>query len=949
MIYSSAGESVSTTQRCNDIELNDWKKIFKLGLLCFALMTHAYGQGRRPARVENTRNKMPEYMKFYRSRSDERNFARAVLKNGMTVIVEEYPAHPVACIGTYVKAGYFDETDDVVGISHVLEHMFFKGTAKRGVGQIARDTRTLGGVLNASTIYDRTWYYSVVPAENLNKAMEIQADALQNSALDAGELKKELEVIVQEAKRKLDSPTSFATEKLLELAFEKHRMRRWRIGTEAGIRSINREKIQEFYRQFYAPERIILVISGDVQRDRVLEKVAELYGKFQRPSQAATRSPEEPEQKTTRYQELRGAVQQSHLVLGYHTIGVEHPDYYPLLVLSQVLGAGRGSVFYQQLVDKQRLVDSYDVYQMSYPAVGMLMVDCTFDPAKIDRVEPAILTEIELLRSRTLEGAEMQRALTLIEKSHYRSLEDCESRAEQLGHFEALGDYKQRDNIVEKVRQVTADQVKAVAQKYLKLDNLTVLEYQPRSAPSRSLDAARLKNTWDLVLPGAVEKRRGEVAGLSAGGETTKEASSWIPNYKGRGLKHTSILRGPEVYYREDHTLPLVDVGFIFQGGRLEEKDENRGITELALNIAVRESDHFRDGTLALALERLGGTLHVINAPDYCGFVLSILSRNLGEGMGLVTEVIQKPIFREETVAREKELQLARLKRIKENNFAYPLQLCREALFGNHPYAFPAVGTEKSVAALNAQQLDAWYRDNIAQFRPLVVILGDIEGTSAVEQIARDFSGSRFKVKTIAELRVVPLEKASQRSDTRENKQTATVVGFSGPAFGDRDSDVLDIIRNMVSGLGGRFFDELRDRQNLAYTVTVVNEKNRFGGAVYAYIATSPENAERAEKGLLDQFARFNQEPIKDEEYYRGLVSTIGSHVIGMQSRFNYLNEIARYAILAGDVDQLEQYSGRVKSITIEEIKAAAKKYFTPGKHASGIVRGEAESAVVTH
>ncbi|HEY3128110.1 MAG TPA: pitrilysin family protein [Acidobacteriota bacterium] len=931
-----------------ETELSYGKQIFKLGLLCILLMYQVAGQARRPAGAENPRNKMPEYMKFYRSRTDEGNFARAVLTNGMTVIVEEYPIHPVACIGTYVKAGYFDETDDVVGISHVLEHMFFKGTTKRGVGQVARDTRTLGGILNASTIYDRTWYYCVVPAENLSKAMEIQADALQNSALDAGELKKELEVIIQEAKRKLDNPTPFATEKLLEMAFEKHRMRRWRMGTE-GLRSLTREKIQEFYRQLYVPERIILVICGDVQRDRVLEKVAELYGKFERPTRPSSGSPDEPEQTSLRYRELRGAVQQSHLVLGYHTVGVEHPDYYPLLVLSYVLGAGRGSIFYQQLLDKQRLVDSFDVYQMSYRGVGMFMLDCTFDPAKIDRVEPAILAEVEVLRSRTLEPAEVRRALTLVEKSHYRSQEGCESRAEQLGHFEALGDYRQRDKFVEKIGQVTADQVRTVAEKYFRTGNLSVLEYQSRNAPLRSQDAAKLKSAWDLVLPAVVEKRRGEAPGSSAGPEKAKAASSWIPDYKSRSLKHTSILRGPEVYYREDHTLPLIDVAFIFQGGRLEEREENRGITELALNIAARESDHYRDGTLALALERLGGTIQVINAPDYCGFILSILSRNLDEGIRLVTEVIQKPIFREETASRQKELQLARLKRIKENNFAYPLQLCREALFGAHPYAFPSVGTEKTVAGLNVEQLDSWYRDNIAQVRPLVVILGDIEGTAAAEQIARDFSGSRFKVKSIAERRVNAPDKSSQRSDTREIKQTATAIGFSGPAFGDRDSDTLDVIRNMVSGLGGRFFEELRDRQNLAYTVAVLNESNRFGGAVYGYIATSPENAGRAERGLLDQFARFSQEPIKDEEYYRGLVSTIGSHVIGLQSRFNYLNEITRYAILAGGVDQLEQYSARIKSITIEEIKAAAKKYFISEKHASGIVRGEAEPAVVTH
>ncbi|HEV8130387.1 MAG TPA: pitrilysin family protein [Acidobacteriota bacterium] len=925
-----------------------WNKVFTLGLLYLFLTPPAPGQARQQKAVENPRNKMPEYMSSYRSRKDDGSFVHAVLKNGITVIVEEYPASPVACIGSYVKAGYFDETDDIVGISHVLEHMFFKGTTKRSVGQIAKDTRALGGVLNASTIYDRTWYYSIVPAENLNKAMEIQADALQNSSLNGAELKKELEVIIQEAMRKLDSPKAFATEKLLELAFEKHRMRRWRIGAETGLRAIKREKLDQFYRDFYVPERIILVIVGDVQRDRVLEKVADLYGRFTRSPHPSTPSPEEPPQGGLRYGELRGDVQRSHLVLGYHTVGVEHPDYYPLLVLSQVLGAGRGSSFYQQLVDRQRLIDSYDVYQMSYPGVGMFMVDCTFDPSKVDRVEPAVLAEIELLRSRNLEAGELQRAVTLVEKGHYRSLENCESRAEQLGHFQALGDYKERERFVDRVRQVTPDQVREVAQKYLKLESLTIIEYQPRNAVLRSLDAAKLKGILEAAIPTALEKRRAETVTPQAAENTQKTTSRPTLEKTSSPLKRTSVLRGPEIYFKEDHTLPLVDVAFVFPGGRLEENDENRGITELALNVAVRESDHYRDGTLALAIERLGGTLQVINAPDYFGFVLSILSRNLREGVKVLTEVIQKPVFREETVSKEKELQLARLKRLKENNFTYPIQLCREALFGNHAYGLPSLGTEKSVVALSPQQLEAWHQQNVQQIKPLVVMLGDIEGTSVAEQFARDFSGSRFKERTVAERKVVPAAKPRRRSDTREIKQTALAIGFYGPAFLDHDSDVLDVIRNLVGGLGGRFFEELRDRQNLAYTVAVLNEKNRFGGAVYGYIATSPENAERAEKGLLSQFDGFKQEPIKDDEYYRALASTIGSHLISMQSRFYYLGEIIRHAMFGADAEQVDQYPSRIKSITIEEIKAAARKYFVEEKQAVGIVRAETQPAM-TH
>src|SRR6516165_8149370 len=148
----------------------------------------------------------------YTFREDQGQTTKVVLKNGLTVIIREQQAVPLTSVTTYVKAGYFDEDERISGISHVIEHMFFKGTAKRPVGAIAQETHGLGGYLNAYTYYDRTVYDTEVPAENLKKALEIQADALWNSTYDAEELKREIEVVLQENNRKLDNPDAVTSE-----------------------------------------------------------------------------------------------------------------------------------------------------------------------------------------------------------------------------------------------------------------------------------------------------------------------------------------------------------------------------------------------------------------------------------------------------------------------------------------------------------------------------------------------------------------------------------------------------------------------------------------------------------------------------------------------------------------------------------------------------------------
>src|SRR5690348_2082406 len=175
---------------------------------------------------------------------------RTVLPNGLKVLIRPDYSAPVVAIVTFVSAGYFDETDDVVGIAHVLEHMYFKGTPSRGVGEIAKQTKAVGGYLNAATIYDHTSYYTVLPASGFRQGLEVQADAYGRSLIDSDELARELEVIIQEAKRKADNPGAVTTETLYELLHDRHRIRRWRIGREPGLRALTRDALVGFYRNW---------------------------------------------------------------------------------------------------------------------------------------------------------------------------------------------------------------------------------------------------------------------------------------------------------------------------------------------------------------------------------------------------------------------------------------------------------------------------------------------------------------------------------------------------------------------------------------------------------------------------------------------------------------------------------------------------------------------------
>jgi zinc protease len=280
---------------------------------------------------------------------DDSSVTRTVLANGLTVLIQTDRSAPVVAIVTYVKAGYFDESDDETGISHVLEHMYFKGTPTRGVGEIAKQTKAAGGHLNAHTIYDNTVYYSVLPSSEVAQGLRIQADAYANSLIDSAELAKELEVIIEEAKRKADSPSAVATETLFELLHDKHRIRRWRIGREAGLRALTRERLLAFYRNYYRPGNTILSISGDVNAAGSLEMVESLYGNLPAGNPLHDRGPAEPDHSGFRYRELSGDVGQSQLVIGWRTPAALHPDTAKLDFAASLLGDGRASRLYRSV------------------------------------------------------------------------------------------------------------------------------------------------------------------------------------------------------------------------------------------------------------------------------------------------------------------------------------------------------------------------------------------------------------------------------------------------------------------------------------------------------------------------------------------------------------------------------------------------------------------------
>lgn len=414
------------------------------------------------------------------------------LANGLTAVVREVRTAPVVAVVTYVTVGYFDEPDDVVGISHVLEHMYFKGTARRGVGAIARETKDAGGYLNAATIYDHTSYYTVLPSESLERGLDIQADALLNSEVDAGELGRELEVIIQEANRKRDSPSAVAIESLYALMFETHRIRRWRMGTEEELRRLTRAHVHGYYRRFYQPSRIVLVVAGDVDAEHAFARIEAYYGAMEGASPPLDRGVADPEQDALRLRELTGDVLEAYLEIGWRTQPTLHADTPLLDLLALVLGQGRASRLYRN-VRERRLVTGIGADNYAPTELGVFTIGAELMPGDAPAAVDAIFAEVARARSEPVAEGELERAKNVLEARWLRRLETAEGQANHLAEWQALGDWRLADAHFERALGASAADLQRVAREYLAPRRASVLLYRPSDSQPLPWDAAALE------------------------------------------------------------------------------------------------------------------------------------------------------------------------------------------------------------------------------------------------------------------------------------------------------------------------------------------------------------------------------------------------------------------------------------------------------------------------
>lgn len=822
---------------------------------------------------------------------------REVLDNGMTVVLLENHRAPVVTTQAWVGAGSVTEDEfSGSGISHFVEHMLFKGTARRSVGRIGQEVKEAGGHTNAYTGANKTVYYITFHSDHFDRALDIMADVLMHSVFDPEEIEREREVILREIEMNRDDPFRRLYRMAHQTAYAVHPYGNPVIGYENLLRGLTRDDLLGYYRKLYVPNNMVFVAVGDFDADEALPKIREAFRDYERTSIAPTVVPQEPAQKgpRERVEAFEVAVAQS--MMGFHGPSLHSEDMYPMDVLAILLGGGDTSRLHKELREKRGLVYTITAWSATPPDPGMFWIASSFEPENHEAVTSAIWEQIEKLRSEGISEEELETARAKVLSDYIFSTESVEGQARSLGS----GEFDAHDVLfdkryVEAIGRVTAQDVTRVVEKYFRSENSVIAALMPA---------------------------RGDTPAKGITDEQEKEGT--IPQ-----IEKVVLPNGLTLLLREDHGAETIAIRLIVMGGARTENESNTGVTNLMSKAMLKGTATRSAEEIAWAIESRGGSIQSFSGYNSFGFELDMLSRDVEIGMGILGDIVANPSFLQEEVERERTAALASIKSVDDEIFPSSMRLFRRTMFEGHPYSFLVQGEADVLQTIMPEHLKRFHSEAAMASRMVLSVFGDIERSEVLESVKRNFGQLRKGTTLPAGQSSRPVSAEPRKASKPMNKeQLAILVGFPGVTVGDPDRYSLDVIASFLNSQGGKLFQTLRDERGLAYSVGAFNLLGLDPGAFVLYIVTEPGKSEEAIDGMFEVIGDLRQNGLDNEELARTKVEVMGNHAIGLQTNGQIATEVSFDELYGLDYNRYREYDSKIRAITAEDIRRVASDIF---------------------
>lgn len=823
------------------------------------------------------------------------------LDNGQTVVIQEVRNNPIVTIDTWIKTGSIDEDDSNNGVAHFLEHLFFKGTKNHESGEFDQILETKGAITNAATSKDFTHYYVTIPSKDFDLAMELHGDMMLHPLIPRNEMEKERKVVLEEINKDLVSPTRILQENLNSMMYTTHPYKRKVIGRSDVIETITRDQVLNFYNAHYSPSNMITIVVGDVDTNHALERIKEVFNAEYK-KQTKTIYPKESQLTSQQKKVEYIKTESGYMVIGFRGTPINDNDSYALDVLSTILGDGRSSVLNQVLKEKKRLAFSVDAGNSTFRDDGIFYISANFEPEKCKQVQSAIFDEIKNIQDKGVSDEQLSLAKNIIERNTYYSRESITNIATEIGYTMALtNDIKFYDTYLDKIKSVSKDEVKRVANKYLGENRSAVSIILPESSKNIPV-ANKIQNlgTAELVS-------------------------------ESNGTQKYHLSDGATMLYTPNSSNDIIAISIYAKGGQL--LDKIAGTANLTAATMMKGTKNYTSLELSQVLEDNG--IKIVPSVGADAFSITVLTTKdeYDKTMELLNEVVNNAIFDDYEIEKVKSDKLSAIKTNKDVPIKQAIEEYRDMIYKNTPYSISSKVLEKNIQNIKKSDIIEYYNKIFNPKNIVISINGNIDKDKTIQDLNKIFEpkadSQTFDYKTYDSK--IPRITTPRTNTIKMPTETAWILlGWqTDGVLSEKDYATLQVIDSILgTGMSSRLFKELREQEGLAYQLGTGYSPNVLRGSFMMYIGTNPATLEKSKQGLFSEIEKLKTEYVGDKELKDAKEKLIGNYVIGLETNLDKASNIGWYETSTRGYEFKEKYVDLINSVTDADIIEVANKYF---------------------
>lgn len=819
--------------------------------------------------------------------------SKKVLDNGLVLLYKRSEPLGLVAIDINIKAGSALEGEYLgSGISHLVEHMVFKGTTSRKVGDVEREIKSYGGLINGSVSQDITNYHVVLPSKYLMNALLLLKDILENATFEPAEIEKEREVILKEVNLTKDDPERLIVKLLSENAYLEHPYRYPPIGYEKPLKALKRDDLVKYYRRMYVPNRMVICITGGID-DKVSADIEREFGNFNKPNYSIQNTVvNEPSQAGKREAQEWSEINLSYLTMGFHSVDILSKDLFALDVLSMILGMGDNSRLNKALFKEKKIVHNISAWNYTPRDPGLFIVNAILDQENMRPVIESVLLEIEKLKTGNMDDSELDTAKSMVIRDYVFSRETLQGQAADMCRNQILtGNPLFSEVYIDGVKKVTISDIKRVAEKYLSVDNLTIVKLLPLSSKEDK-----------TTVPIDTQQKEGVIK---------KEV---LPN-------------GLTVLIREDYKSPIISICAAVSAGLSAEDAANNGIANMTSRMLLKGTSKRKEDEIRGFMEKNGGEIAPFSGFDNSGLSVTVLNDNFDQALEVLKDTLSDPVFPDSELAREKMLAIAMIKDENDDIFSTGANTFRKEMFKGSPYSMKIIGEMTSVSGLKREDLIKFYRDRYKAGNMVISVSGAVDAENAMKKIDKLFgdmkSGSLPESKN-----VVPIQGGGvSKTIEMEREESLLIMSFRTTTNKDPDKYALEVLGSIMSGHSGRLFHELRDKLSLAYTLGCVQRQLNNGGYLAFYVTTTADKIDESRKAILSQIRTIRSKATSGAELEIAKRELEVTHEINMQTNDFFAFTSAIDELNGLGCDNVYKYNREIEKVTADDITRVAVKY----------------------